>query len=284
MGLGHTKAIDKVTCIKGLKFPEDKVHLAACGSEHSIVATTRDFLYGFGSNSFGQLGIDSKKSNTKAQLILAPTQLSLDHVPANVQWKQLACGAHHSSALTSDGFVYVWGSNSEGQCGVEEKQMIKLLYKLKLNFYVHFIACGQAHTALIDNQGRLHTFGSNRYQQLGRTGEQKQIVPVELPYPIKIKSVACGYQHTIVLDTDGYVYTCGTGEQGQLGNEMLHISSPKFKIIKTLQDRTIVSIACGAFHTGTIDENGRLYLWGEGRFGKLGFTEENEFRPQDIII
>eukprot|EP00955_Chlamydomonas_euryale_P027373 288565-Chlamydomonas_euryale.AAC.1 len=31
---------------------------------------------------------------------------------------QLAAGASHSLALTSNGFMYVWGSNDEGQLGL----------------------------------------------------------------------------------------------------------------------------------------------------------------------
>ncbi|CAF0902051.1 unnamed protein product [Adineta steineri] len=62
LGLGHTNNVEKVSCIKSLKFGDtgERVILAACGRESSLVATNRGSIYAFGSNNRSQLGIESK--------------------------------------------------------------------------------------------------------------------------------------------------------------------------------------------------------------------------------
>lgn len=110
LGLGHTNPVDKVSCIKSLKFSSgaEKVILAACGTQSSIVATDRGNLYAFGSNSNSQLGFDSGPIQSTPKKIE-----SLTHY----EWKQLAMGAEHTCALTVEGEVFIWGSNEDGQCG-----------------------------------------------------------------------------------------------------------------------------------------------------------------------
>jgi alpha-tubulin suppressor-like RCC1 family protein len=117
LGLGHTNNVEKVSCIKSLKFSDtgEKVVLAACGREASLVATNHGSMYGFGSNSRAQLGSE-------------PSDSKLNHtVPVKIQfrgtfnWKQIAMGAEHACALNDEGTVYIWGANDEGQCGQIKK-------------------------------------------------------------------------------------------------------------------------------------------------------------------
>jgi alpha-tubulin suppressor-like RCC1 family protein len=110
LGLGHTEQVTKISCIKSLKFEgtTNKVELAACGRDSSLVATNHGSIYGFGSNARSQLGLKS--------LDIHATPVILDQLQ-NKRWKALSMGAEHACALTQDGIVYVWGSNEEGQCG-----------------------------------------------------------------------------------------------------------------------------------------------------------------------
>ena len=115
LGLGHKNNVEKVSCIKSLKFGDtgERVILAACGRESSLVATNRGSIYAFGSNSRSQLAMDSKGD------VCVPTKV--EELAANAKWKQLAMGAEHACALTEEGQVYVWGSNEDGQCGLAKK-------------------------------------------------------------------------------------------------------------------------------------------------------------------
>jgi alpha-tubulin suppressor-like RCC1 family protein len=133
LGLGHTNNVEKISCIKSLKFNEtgEKVILAACGRESSLVATNRGSLYAFGSNSRSQLAIETSESTLNQS-----QPVKIEHLKGK-KWKQISMGAEHACALTDDGQVYVWGANDDGQCGQPRKnETIKIPRELRIEYSV----------------------------------------------------------------------------------------------------------------------------------------------------
>ncbi len=130
MGLGHTNPVEKVSCIKSLKWPDtgEKVILAACGRDSSLVATNHGSIYAFGSNSRNQLAIESSDT---ALIQSQPTKI--EHFRGKMIWKQISMGAEHACALNGDGQVYVWGANDEGQCGqISKYEVVKTPRELRV--------------------------------------------------------------------------------------------------------------------------------------------------------
>lgn len=87
--------------------------------------------------------------------------------------------------------------------------------------------------------------------------------------------------HTLALSDYGDVYAWGKGFEGQLGirKDLECCSAPQliggfYKYaegeISYLKKITVKEIACGAYHSMAIDEDGGLYCWGEARFGQTG--------------
>lgn len=131
LGLGHNNTIERVSCIQSLKFSQtdEKIILAACGYESSLVATNYGSLYAFGSNYRCQLGVELNG--------LITTPIKIEYFHSKMSWKQLSMGGEHTCVLTNDGRVYLWGSNEFGQCGFERKyEMIKIPQELKLEYSV----------------------------------------------------------------------------------------------------------------------------------------------------
>lgn len=71
---------------------------------------------------------------------------------------QVACGMSHVIALTNDGKLYSWGSNSEGQLGlgtdVRNEIKPKLISSLA-GVPISFIACGGYHSLAISKSGNV---------------------------------------------------------------------------------------------------------------------------------
>ena len=69
--------------------------------------------YGWGSDSFGQIGI----GNTTEDSILLPH--SLEHVQSSMigRVQEIFCGWNHTLFLMGNGSVYSCGLNEDGQCG-----------------------------------------------------------------------------------------------------------------------------------------------------------------------
>lgn len=52
--------------------------------------------------------------------------------------------------------------------------------------------------------------------------------------------------------------------------------SPTPKLISKLENKKIISVACGAFHTLALSEIGDLFSWGRGFEGQLGLLADYE--------
>ena len=80
----------------------------AAGSEHSLAIGSDGKLYVWGYNEYGQLG------NGGAVNLKTPAAISL---AAGVSATAIAGGEDHSLAIGSNGAVYAWGYNANGQLG-----------------------------------------------------------------------------------------------------------------------------------------------------------------------
>ena len=74
---------------------------------------------------------------------------------------------------------------------------------------------------------------------------------------------------------NGKVFSWGDGQQGQLGhgaNTDIYVPQE----IDRFNKQKIVTIAAGSSHSGCINEDGVLYLFGKGRSGQLGRGDQLE--------
>uniref|UniRef100_A0A8C2MLF0 X-linked retinitis pigmentosa GTPase regulator n=1 Tax=Cricetulus griseus TaxID=10029 RepID=A0A8C2MLF0_CRIGR len=267
LGLGSKSAISKPTCIKALK-PE-KVKLAACGRNHTLVSTDKGSVYAAGGNNEGQLGLgDTDDRDTFHQIGFFTPK---DNI------KQLSAGANTSAALTEDGKLFMWGDNSEGQIGLKNKSNVCIPHEVTVGKPISWISCGYYHSAFVTVDGELYTFGEPENGKLGLPNQlliNHRSPQRVLGIPEKVIQVACGGGHTVVL-TDKVVYAFGLGQFGQLGLGTFLFETSEPKVIERIKDQKISYISCGENHTALMTDIGLMYTFGDGRHGKLGLGMEN---------
>ncbi|XP_052027120.1 X-linked retinitis pigmentosa GTPase regulator isoform X5 [Apodemus sylvaticus] len=267
LGLGSKSAISKPTCIKALK-PE-KVKLAACGRNHTIVSTDTGGVYAAGGNNEGQLGLgDTDDRDTFHQI---------DFFTPSDTIKQLSAGANTSAALTEDGKLFMWGDNSEGQIGLKNKSNVCIPHEVTVGKPIAWISCGYYHSAFVTMDGELYTFGEPENGKLGLPSQlliNHRSPQRVLGIPERVIQVACGGGHTVVL-TEKVVYAFGLGQFGQLGLGTFLFETSEPKIIDRIKDQKISHISCGENHTALMTDIGLMYTFGDGRHGKLGLGMEN---------
>ncbi|XP_059106207.1 X-linked retinitis pigmentosa GTPase regulator isoform X5 [Peromyscus eremicus] len=267
LGLGSKSTISKPTCIKALK-PE-KVKLAACGRNHTLVSTDKGSVYAAGGNNEGQLGLgDTDDRDTFHQIgFFTPKDII----------KQLSAGANTSAALTEDGKLFMWGDNSEGQIGLKNKSNVCIPHEVTVGKPISWISCGYYHSAFVTTDGELYTFGEPENGKLGLPNQlliNHRSPQRVLGIPEKVVQVACGGGHTVVL-TETRVYAFGLGQFGQLGLGTFLFETSEPKIIERIKDQKISYISCGENHTALMTDIGLMYTFGDGRHGKLGLGMEN---------
>ncbi|XP_012354166.1 X-linked retinitis pigmentosa GTPase regulator isoform X4 [Nomascus leucogenys] len=267
LGLGSKSAVSKPTCVKALK-PE-KVKLAACGRNHTLVSTEGGNVYATGGNNEGQLGLgDTEERNTFHVISFFTSEHKI---------KQLSAGSNTSAALTEDGRLFMWGDNSEGQIGLKNVTNVCVPQQVTIGKPVSWISCGYYHSAFVTTDGELYVFGEPENGKLGLPNQllgNHRTPQLVSEIPEKVIQVACGGEHTVVL-TENAVYTFGLGQFGQLGLGTFLFETSDPKVIENIRDQTISYISCGESHTALITDIGLMYTFGDGRHGKLGLGLEN---------
>ncbi|BDR53358.1 hypothetical protein KIM372_12650 [Bombiscardovia nodaiensis] len=89
----------------GIPAPSTPVRIAAGGS-HMLAITNTDALYAWGANTNGQQGDGYTSPNTSPYRINPPTGITYTH---------LGAGTSHSLATDTNGDLYTWGNNANGQ-------------------------------------------------------------------------------------------------------------------------------------------------------------------------
>lgn len=172
-------------------------------------------LYGWGSNTNGQLGVSNKVSCANTPTLVS----SLFGIPLAF----IACGGGHSFTISKSGAVFGWGRNNCGQLGLNdcENRMYPTQLKTLRSLNVRYVSCGDEFSAFLTNEGGVFTCGLGVYGQLGHGSNTNEVVPrmiIEL-MGSTITQIACGVRHTLALvPSKGRIYAFGIGNCGQLGN------------------------------------------------------------------
>ncbi|XP_054587942.1 probable E3 ubiquitin-protein ligase HERC1 isoform X4 [Nothobranchius furzeri] len=176
--------------------------------------------------------------------------------------------------------VYVWGSNSSHQL-VEGTQEKILQPKLAASFTdAQTIEAGQYCTFVISSDGSVRACGKGSYGRLGLGDSNNQSTLKKLTFEPhraikKVSSSKGSDGHTLAFTTEGEVFSWGDGDYGKLGHG--NSSTQKYpKLIQgPLQGKVVVCVSAGYRHSAAVSEDGELYTWGEGDFGRLGHGDSN---------
>jgi alpha-tubulin suppressor-like RCC1 family protein len=211
-------------------------------SGHTAAIKTDGTLWIWGNNSYGQLGVnDTTTRSTPVTTLLGGNN-----------WKSLNCGVRHTAAIKTDGTLWLWGRNTEGQLGVNNTttRSTPVTTLLGGNNWKS-VSGGNFHTTSIKTDGTLWTWGDNSSGQLGVNNTTTRSTPVTtLLGGNNWKSVDSEVSHTIALKTDGSLWTWGSNSSGQLGvNDTTARNTP---VTTLLGGTNWKSVAGGGYHTAAI--------------------------------
>ena len=275
--VGRTKQIDesvfanvnvpsKISTFENENDLEFTFIASGSAAAHNVAIDTKGRLWAWGRNENGQLGTGDKDNR---------------NAPSVVK------GIH-------------FGESADG----EGEEAVKIVWA----------ACGKNHTIAIDSEGGFYACGSNKSGQLGvpiTWSRQKKNVDDERVEFVKSASATqakfvkatCGVDFTVLTDADGKMWSFGCPQYGQLGHgddheynmkegtvKLAYEPQPTPKMIRSgdlnaEKDYKVVKVCCGHNHVACFCEDGKLYTWGNGGYGRLGHrVQKDEFSPKMVEV
>ncbi|XP_072300864.1 RCC1 and BTB domain-containing protein 1-like isoform X2 [Eucyclogobius newberryi] len=248
---------------------------------HVLLATEDGELFAWGHNGYSQLG------NGTTNQGISPVLVSANII--NKKVTKVACGSHHSMALTDSGEVYAWGYNNCGQVGsgsTANQPTPRRVSCCLQNKSAVSIVCGQTSSLAVVDNGEVYGWGYNGNGQLGLGNNGNQLTPCRLIglQGSCVSQIVSGYAHSLALTDEGLLYTWGSNTYGQLGtgNKSNQLSPVQ---IMTDKERIVEIASCHSTHTSAAKtQSGQVYMWGQCRGQSVVLPHLTHFTCTDDVF
>jgi alpha-tubulin suppressor-like RCC1 family protein len=273
------------------------VELAA-GLGHFLARTSDGLVYAWGYNINGQLGNNSLVTAT------TPVAVDMTGVLAGKTVTAVACGLDASYVLTSDGKIFAWGGNANGQLG--NNSLVTATTPVAVDMTgvlagktVAAISASGFHCVARTTDGQLFAWGLNDFGQLGNNSRNQANAPVavNMSGALAGKTIvaACAARqylgaagsHTVALASDGKLYAWGVNAYGQLGNGTTTMALLPTEVDMTgvLAGKTITKLFSDDTSTMVLTSDNQVYTWGWNAYGQLGNgTTNTAFTPVAVDL
>ncbi len=188
-----------------------QVASVALGESHACAVKTDGSLWCWGYNQRGQLG--------DASLISRSTPVAVIGMAGGVQSVSMYAG--HSCAVKTDGSLWCWGANDQGQLGdgtVVDKTTP--ICPNGMHTQVRAVAVGHFHTCALRADGTVWCWGRGTEGQLGNGAAASSTVPVQVTGLTGLTPAAIlsgSYFNYVILDT-GLTRAWGYNSIGMLAD------------------------------------------------------------------
>jgi alpha-tubulin suppressor-like RCC1 family protein len=246
--------------INEFQLTRENIKQVACGFAHTIILTENNNIYGFGSNTSGQLGLNDDDN------INLFTKIEW----TNRNIKQIICEGDSTFILTDNNKIFASGRNNYGQLGFGNNDYVNEFTEIEwTNGNIKQIICGGEHSFILTDNNKIFASGRNSFGQLGfdHINNIDQFTEIDWTRA-DIKQVICGYEYTILLTSDNKIYGSGYNRYGVLGLDNCAIIYGLTEINWTSEH--IKQIICSNFHTFILKENNKIFASGKNEYGQLG--------------
>ena len=171
--------------------------------------------------------------------------------------------------MLSDGSLWTWGQNNDGQLGdgtrTDRPEPVKILDN------VMSVAAGAAVAFAIRDDNSLWGWGWNEKGQMADDppsvdNVQAHLTPVHVMDNIAYVSIM--HDHIMAISLDGGLYIWGDNQRGQQGDGTtapFRVFNAPYKIMEN-----VAAVSGATDHAMALTNDGKLWIWGGNARGRLG--------------
>lgn len=241
------------------------------GGAHTMGIRNGGVLFTWGRNNNGQIG----NGTNGVTIYNTPQQIGAD-----TNWSKISAGNSHCLATKTDGTLWAWGRNGDGQIGVgSTNALFNTPQQIGTENSWNKISAGDEFCLAIKNNGTLWAWGDNTYGQIGDNSVVDKTSPVQIGTDNNWVEISAGTDHSIALKSDGTIWVWGRNNLGQFGMAAPLTSSVP---IQMGTDTNWSKIYAGREHSIGIKTNNTYWVWGgntNGQFGNGGTVPSNTPTP-----
>ena len=276
-----SKTFDKIYnyCLKN----NAPMQALALGSAHTVCVNNKGRLYTFGWNNYGQCGVPinstiiakdeiendylvemTEYNELKPRVLNKVDGVKLPQIEEVIMTKNIACGEDHTLVLDSEGGVWAFGLNLNGQLGLGHQKPVDKPAKIQSlsNHFITSVKSGGEVNFALNDKGETFMWPCN--------DKDGNIIldPIKLKLPFtkqeKVTTISCGNNFMLMLNNNGMVYSMGKNNNfGQLGQGD---TNPRYRptLIEffAINNERISQISCGYKHGVAKSVIGKAYTWG----------------------
>lgn len=266
-GSGATGRLGNGSDITGRYTPEAVAGISgvvdiAAGGNHTLALKSDGTVWAWGSNYYGQLGLDEDSYVSK---MTTPVQVSnLTDVI------QIAAGHDFSLALKSDGTVWAWGrGNLRGQLGTGYFDGSHVPVQTTNLSGVTQIRAFASWALALKSDGTVWAWGDNGKGQLGDGTTAHRATPGRVLNISNVVAIDAGESQGGAVTSEGSLWVWGSNSGGQLGNGTTTTSAITTPIQVTGL-AGVTQIAVGGEFMIAMTSDGSVWAWGKNETGQLG--------------
>ena len=181
----------------------------------AVLATKTDgTLWAWGSNAYGELGLNSGGN-------YAPRRSSPTQVGSGTDWSKIAMSEDSAiimvMAIKTDGTLWSWGGNTYGVLGLNDISHRSSPVQVGSDTTWNLIGV-KRHSMAIKTDGTLWLWGDNNYGQLGHNNKVNRSSPVQVGSTTNWSQISLDDDGaSVAIKTNCTLWTWGKHTFGQLG-------------------------------------------------------------------
>jgi alpha-tubulin suppressor-like RCC1 family protein len=230
----------------------------------------------WGYNAAGGIG-DNTTVNKSNPVQIAPDPSRSSPVQVGTDyWTQVVGGAYHFIGQQTNGKLYAWGNNAQGQLGTGDIGFRGNPTLISNTLYSSVQLSAGVSSTYMKSTGKLYSWGGNNYGEMAAdnsTIARSSITQVATNSVYTLQQFFNGssytqvasYNHTGAIKDDGTLWLWGRNNNGQLGDLTVVDNNSPVQIAGSW-----TQIEVGYSTTMALKTDGTLWVWGNNSYGQLG--------------